>query len=82
MRANIVRPPVYKPPNPNQNGEPNSNNASVIHSDGIGRKGVREAIDDNGDDDVDARDSINEESGTAHPEWPRLDVLPPGKEMW
>jgi len=81
MRADIFRPPMHKPPDPNEHSEANRNNARVIHSSRISRKRIREAIDDDGDNDVDARDRVNKESRAAHPEKARLDVLAARKEM-
>lgn len=74
-RALVVSSPVQHPPQPHDHSQAGDDDAGVVHRLGRGRQAVREAIDDYGDDDIEAGNGIDGGTKTAHPEGSRLDEL-------
>lgn len=74
LRPNVLPPSVDQPPHPDKNRQPAGNHHGVVHRSRGRRQRVREAVDDERDDDVQTRHGVDDRAYVvAHPERPGAD---------
>lgn len=77
----VVSSAVGHPPNPNQNRQPNSNHAGIVHSICGRGQTVREAVDHERNHNIETSNRVDGRSKFPQPERPRLNILAARKKM-